>query len=183
MTFQNDAAAEPKARRAVADLERFGVTIPAPVQAALTRLDELAATAPKAPSHRGLVDAILAGNEATVGALTIEHATYDVRRAAHAEAVMRAARTVSDTIREHRAPISKQLGKLAQGYADKITAASRITATLEALIRAGRIADAELVTAAEPNTAALNALNAWADRHLGRHLGVTVPEPAVDAGE
>ncbi|MGV0699144.1 hypothetical protein [Mycolicibacter sinensis] len=177
MTFQNDAAAEPKARRAVTDLQRFGVTIPAPVQAALTRLDELAAAAPKAPSHRELVDALLAGDEATAGALAVDHATYDVRRAAHGEAVVRAARTVSDTIRTHRAPISKQLNKLAQGYADKIAAASRITGTLEALIRAGRIADAELVTAAEPNTQALNGLNAWADRNLGRHLDVTVPDP------
>lgn len=179
MGFNPDSVAAPRARRAVADLEKLGIAVPAPVRQALDRLDRIAAAEPKAPPAHVLVDAMIAGDPEQIDRAAIAAATFEVRRAAHGGAVSHCARAVSDALRAQRGPIVKELTKRATLHADKINAANAITDSLDNLIRAGKIAEAETVAAAEPNAKALAALQAWADRHLGEHLDVPAPVGGV----
>jgi hypothetical protein len=181
MGFNPDSVAAPRARRAIADLKKLGVTVPGPVRQALDVLDTIAAAEPKAPPAHILVDAMIAGDPEQIDQAAIAAATFEVKRAAHGEAVARCARVVSDALRASRGPILRDLTKRARQHADKIAAANSITDSLDNLIRAGKITEAETVAAAEPNAKALAALQAWADRHLGEHLDV--PAPAVGVGK
>jgi hypothetical protein len=177
MAFDSDAAAVHRAHRATRQLVDFGLDLPAAVQQAVDVLDTLTAAAPRPPSAAVQIDAILAGDTDAAQAAALAEATFDVRRIAHAGALARAAQHILDALRAAGPALLRDLSKLAAGHAQHVADADALGATtLEALVAAGRHKDAETFVTADAHQQAINQLQQWADRHLGRPLDI--PSPA-----
>lgn len=168
MSFNRDAAAPHRAREATKQLRERGVKLPKLVGDALATLDRIEASRPPAADTGAIRDLFLAGNTDAdaLHAAALAELAQDLVRTGHGQAVQHAAFAVLDAIADAANEIHAALAKLAGQHIDRLTKAAAIDTALDALIRSGRAADAEVIATAEIDARELDALYRWRDRYL-----------------
>lgn len=178
--FNSDMAAAVRGKRAASQLADLGIKPPAKVQAALDRLKALEDRAPVTPNPNVLIDATAAGDQAAIDAAALTEATFEHRRNAHSQAVLRAGVAVSAALLDCRTEIARKLTAVGREHVEKAAAAAELAhTTVAALVQRGDFDRAAVLAAGPAHEAALAKLQGWAVNHLDRPLDL--PEPTAAA--
>ena len=150
MSYNASAAIPIRARSALNRLAELGIKLPKPVADAANLLTATETFTPAPRDPHALRDAILAGKDHdTLHAIVLADYAHSKIDTAASAARTHAAHTVLAAIRNAASEIHPQLATLAQATIEKLRAAAKVgDVPLDALVRAGRHADAEAVAGA-----------------------------------
>lgn len=160
MAFNRDLASPQRVRTALSRFAELGITLPKTVIDARDALTKIEKAAPKPPAPGALAQAILDGaSEDEQLRIAMIELTLNTRREGYSRARAAAAEAVFEAIRASKDEVHQSLSKLATAAIEKLRKTADVhDVPLEALVRAGRHKDAELIASANVVERQLEAL-------------------------